>query len=347
MHWFGVSAACRHEGFHPLSIFEAADGKLWSCDIKPEILITQSIVHTYSQPLIDAFVVHDYCGTENRSEILNSHAQSVRAIAGGNVDAALLDRLPNLELISNFGVGYDSIDVKAALSRGVSITYTPNVLNEAMAEITIGLMVASARNLVAADRYVRDGKWEKGPYPLQRELNGGRAGIIGLGRIGKSIAERCIAMGMKVAYHGRRRQADQPYDYYDSALALAQAVAWLVVVAPGGPETEGMVSREVLEALGPEGTLVNMARGTLVDEIALIDLLQSGGLGWAALDVFAQEPHVPEALRRLENVVLSPHQGSATIATRAAMGKLVVDNIKAHFAGEPLLTPIPEMAASS
>jgi lactate dehydrogenase-like 2-hydroxyacid dehydrogenase len=197
-------------------------------------------------------------------------------------------------------------------------------------------MIALARRIPQTDRYVRDGKWLKSAYPLLTELNGKTLGILGLGRIGKEIATRAQAMRMRVVYHGRSRQPDMPYIYYDKLIDMARDVDWLVIIAPGGKATEKIVSRQVLEALGPEGYLVNMARGTLVDEPALVELLQSGRLGGAALDVFEKEPQVPEALFALDNVVLSPHQGSATHQTRNKMGALVVANLDAHFAGEPL-----------
>ncbi|MEX0860573.1 MAG: NAD(P)-dependent oxidoreductase, partial [Cucumibacter sp.] len=192
-----------------------------------------------------------------------------------------------------------------------------------------------------ADRYVRDGRWEKqGNFPLMGELTGKTVGIIGLGRIGKEIARRCLAMKMRVVYFGRRQQPHQPYVYYGDLFEMAREADWLVVVAPGGEGTRGIVSRKVLEALGPDGMLVNMARGTLVDEKALVEMLKSGGLGGAALDVFDMEPHVPPELVVLDNVVLSPHQGSATIKTRDAMGDLIVANLLAHFEGRPLLSPV-------
>jgi lactate dehydrogenase-like 2-hydroxyacid dehydrogenase len=201
-------------------------------------------------------------------------------------------------------------------------------------------MIALARRIPGADRFVREGKWPAGGYPLQRELTGKTVGILGLGRIGREIAMRAQAMKMRVVYNGRHRQPREPYVYYDDLTAMARDADWLVVIAPGGKATEGIVSRQVLEALGPEGFLVNLGRGTLIDEPAMVEMLKSGALGGAALDVFADEPNVPEALFGLDNVVLSPHQGSATAETRDLMGQLLVDNLKAHFAGEPLLSRV-------
>lgn len=305
-----------------------------------DILQTHKLLASCEAALAERFTVHKLHEAADRDAFLASVRDKVRGIAGGNVDGALMDKLPRLEIIANFGVGYDSIDTEAAKARNIRVTNTPNVLNDAMAEITIGLMIALARRIPQADRFVREGKWVQGGYPLQRELNGKTLGILGLGRIGKEIATRAQAMRMRVVYHGRHKQADEPYVYYDKLVDMARDVDWLVIIAPGGKATEKIVNREVLEALGPEGFLVNMARGTLVDEKVLVEMLQAGRIAGAALDVFEKEPHVPEALFALDNVVLSPHQGSATHQTRNKMGQLVVDNLVAHFAGEPLLTPV-------
>jgi lactate dehydrogenase-like 2-hydroxyacid dehydrogenase len=305
-----------------------------------EILQTHKLLARCEQALAERFTVHKLHEAADKEALIRELAPRLRAIAGGNVSAELMDKLPRLEMIANFGVGYDSIDTKAARERGIHVTNTPNVLNDAMAEITIGLMVALARQLPQADRFVREGKWPKGSYPLQVELNGKTVGILGLGRIGKEIALRAQAMKMRVVYHGRHRQPDEPYVYYDKLVDMARDVDWLVLIAPGGKATDKIVNREVLEALGPEGFLVNMGRGTLVDEPVLVEMLQQGRIAGAALDVFEKEPSVPEALFGLDNVVLSPHQGSATHQTRNKMGDLVVANLVAHFAGEPLISAV-------
>ena len=305
-----------------------------------DILQTHKLLASCEEALAAKYTVHKLHEAPDKDALLASIKDSVRAIAGGAVDGALMDKLPKLEVISNFGVGYDSIDTAAAKQRNIRVTNTPNVLNDAMAEITIGLMIALARRLPQADQYVRAGKWPGGTFPLQVELNGKTVGILGLGRIGKEIAVRCQAMRMRVVYHGRRKQPDEPYVYYDNLADMARDIDWLVVIAPGGKGTDKIVSREVLEALGPQGYIVNMARGSLIDEPAMVEMLQTGKLGGAALDVFEKEPQVPEALFALDNVVLSPHQGSATHQTRNKMGALVVANLDAHFAGEPLLTPV-------
>lgn len=305
-----------------------------------EILQTHKLLVSCEEALAERYAVHKLHEAADRDAVIAEIAPRVRAIAGGNVDAGLMDRLPKLEIIANFGVGYDTIDTQAARVRNVRVTNTPNVLNDAMAEIAIGFMVALARRIPQADQYVRQGKWPSGNFPLQAELNGKTVGILGLGRIGKEIAARCQAMRMRVVYHGRHRQELEPFVYYSSLVAMARDCDWLVAIAPGGKATEKIVSREVLEALGPDGRLVSMGRGTSIDEAAMVEMLASGRLGGAALDVFENEPHVPAALFGLDNVVLSPHQGSATHQTRKQMGALVVANLDAHFAGEPLLSAV-------
>ncbi len=301
-----------------------------------EILQTHSLPDATEAELAEKYTVHRLFDADDAEALLRRVGERVRGIAGGGVSAALMDSLPKLEIVANLGVGYDSIDVKAARARNIRVTNTPDVLNDAVAEITIGLMIALARRIPQADAFVRAGRWRAGIYPLLGELNGSTVGILGLGRIGKEIAMRAQAMRMRVVYHGRRRQADQPFVYYDNLTDMARDVDWLVVIAPGGAQTSGIVSREVLEALGPQGHIVNMARGSLIDEKAMVEMLQDGRLGGAALDVFVDEPEVPAALFGLDNVVLSPHQGSGTVQTRDKMGALVVANLDAHFAGNPL-----------
>ncbi len=305
-----------------------------------DILQTHKLHRPCEEELQRRYTVHRLHEAADPDALLAGIADKVRGIAGGAVDGALKDKLPRLEIIANFGVGYDSVDTKAARARNIRVSNTPDVLNDAMAEITIGLMVALARKLPQADRFVREGKWTAGGFPLQAELNGKTLGILGLGRIGKEIARRATAMRMRVVYHGRHQQPDEPYVYYDKLVDMARDIDWLLVIAPGGKETRGIVSREVLEALGPEGYFVNMARGSLVDEPALVEMLERNRIAGAALDVFADEPQVPPALFKLDNVVLSPHQGSATYQTRDRMGRLVVANLDAQFAGEPLLSAV-------
>lgn len=304
------------------------------------LLQTFAMPETTEKALAERFVVHQLHIAKDRDRLIAEVGGSIRAIAGIGVPRDLMSRLPALEIIANFGVGYDAIDIPLAAERQIMVTNTPDVLSDAVAELAIGLMISFARRLPQADRFVRDGRWADSSLPVYRELSGSTVGIVGLGRIGREIASRAQAMKMRVVYHGRREQPRQPYLYYADLVAMARDVDWLVAITSGGKDTAGLVSRDVLEALGPDGVFVNVARGSVVDEDAMIELLASGKLGGAALDVFANEPDVPEALRNLDNVVLSPHQGSATRETRDAMGALVVANLDAHFAGKPLLTRV-------
>lgn len=269
----------------------------------------------------------------------------IRGIAVGghfDVDAAFMARFPRLEIVANFGVGYNNIDAAWAARHGVVVTNTPDVLNDEVADTALGLIIATARQLPAAERHLRAGRWREGAFPLTASLRGRTVGILGLGRIGKSIATRAEAFGMGVVYHGRRPQPGVPYAYCPTVLALAEACDVLVVIAPGGPETHHLVDAAVLDALGPEGILINVARGSLVDEAALIEALRSRRILSAGLDVFANEPHVPDALLAMDHVVLLPHVGSASTHTRNAMGQLVVDNILSWAAGRGPLTPVAE-----
>nr|WP_314262028.1 2-hydroxyacid dehydrogenase [uncultured Devosia sp.] len=301
-----------------------------------EILQTGKLLASCEKTLVERYTVHKLHEQADPASFLAANGARIRAIAGGAVDAALMDALPNLEIIANFGVGYDNIDTKAARTRNIRVTNTPDVLNDAVADLAIGLMLALGRRIVLADKFVRDGKWPGTNFGLSSELTGKTVGILGLGRIGKEIANRAQALKMRVVYFGRHRQPTVPHIYYDNLEDMARDCDWMIVVAPGGKSTEGIVSRQVLEALGADGRLVNVARGTLVDETAMLDLLRSGGLGGAALDVFLDEPNVPKGIFTLDNVVLNPHHASATPETRDAMGALLVQNLDAHFAGDPL-----------
>jgi lactate dehydrogenase-like 2-hydroxyacid dehydrogenase len=311
--------------------------------MKPEILQIGPMMKHVEEALEGAYQTHRYWESTDRGKLLESVGSRIRAVATdghSGCSRKIIEALPKLEVISSYGVGYDAVDIAACKQHDIRVTNTPDVLNDAVAELTLGLMIALCRRIPQADVHVREGWWLEGGYPLTGELTGARVGILGLGRIGKEIARRCQAFKIRVAYHGRHAQPYEPYVYYADLKAMAHDVDWLVIIAPGTVETTGMVSREVMQALGPQGCLVNIARGSIVDEPAMVELLQSGALGGAALDVFADEPRVPEALFGLDNVVLSPHQGSATTKTRTAMGDLVVQNLAAHFAGAPLLTPV-------
>jgi lactate dehydrogenase-like 2-hydroxyacid dehydrogenase len=273
-------------------------------------------------------------------------APKIRGVAAGShqatVDAALMRRLPNLQIVASFGVGYDHVDAKWAGEHGIIVTHTPGVLDEEVADTAFGLMLATVRQLPQAERYLREGRWPSGPFPLTASLRGRILGILGLGRIGKVIARRAVAFGLDVVYHGRKPQEGAPYLYYPTLIGMARACRILMVVAPGGAQTKNIVTREILEALGPDGVLINISRGSLVDEDALIEALAKRKILAAGLDVFAEEPNVPAALVALDNAVLLPHVGSASRHTRQAMADLVVANLYSWIDGEGPLTPVPE-----
>jgi lactate dehydrogenase-like 2-hydroxyacid dehydrogenase len=312
---------------------------------KPAVLTVLPVPPFFLEPLKAAFTVHERLHLTDPGAFAKV-APTIRGITGGGesqVPKSLIDQLPALEIISVFGVGYDKVDVAAAKARGVPVTHTPDVLNDEVADLALGLMLSVARKIPQADRYVKANLWaEKGNMPLTRKMTGKRLGIVGLGRIGKAIAQRAAAFDMQIAYTGRNRQPGVPHAYYPSARELAANVDFLVVITPGGEGTRKMIDRDVLEALGPEGYLVNVARGTVVDEQALVDALRDGVIAGAGLDVFENEPQVPQALREMDNVVLTPHMASATRETRQAMADLALANLKAHFAGQPLPSPVPE-----
>ncbi|MEP7298505.1 MAG: 2-hydroxyacid dehydrogenase [Burkholderiales bacterium] len=292
-----------------------------------------------------AFAVHDRLHDTDPATFA-AIAPTIRAIAASGeskVSAELIAKLPKLEIISVMGVGYDGIDVAAAKARGTVVTHTPNVLNDDVADLAIGLMLAAARQLPAADRHVRSGQWAaSGPMPLARKMSGARLGLVGMGRIGQAIAHRAAAFGMSIAYTSRNPRPGVEHRYVANPVALAAECDFLVVITPGGAATRKMINTEVLAALGTKGILVNVARGSVVDEAALIDALERGVIGGAGLDVFENEPNVPERLRAIPHVVLAPHIGSATAQTRQAMADLAFGNLQAHFAGRPLLSPVPE-----
>lgn len=259
------------------------------------------------------------------------------------VDDALFARLPKLKIVASFGVGYDHIDANAAARRGIVVTHTPDVLNEEVADTAVGLLLCTVREFPQADRYVRAGKWRTGNYPLSKATLRDRVvGLVGAGRIGRAIAHRLDAFGVPVVYHARRPRPDLPYRHYPALIDMARDVNTLIAIVPGGAETRNMIDARVLEALGPDGILINVARGSVIDEDALIAALKAKTIMAAGLDVFVNEPEVPAELLAMENVVLLPHLGSASEFTRAKMDQLVVDNILAWAAGKPPLTPVPE-----
>jgi len=259
------------------------------------------------------------------------------------IDEALLARLPHLQIISSFGVGYDHIDAAAAAKRGIVVTHTPGVLTEEVADTALGLLLCTVRELPQAERYLRAGKWRERDYPLSRAtLRNRSVGLVGMGRIGVAIARRLEAFGVPTVYHTRRPRPELTYRHYPNLIDMARAVDILMVIVPGGPATRNMIDTKVLDALGPDGILINIARGSVVDEPALIAALKERKIMAAGLDVFAKEPEVPKELLTMENVVLFPHLGSASVFTREKMDQLVVDNILAWAAGKPPLTPVPE-----
>ncbi len=278
--------------------------------------------------------------------MLTEVAPRVRAIVatghGARIDAALMARLPKLEIVASFGVGYDHIDAAWAGAHGIVVTHTPSVLDDDVADLAIALTLAAVRRLPQAERYLREGRWPGAPFPLTASLRGRTMGILGLGRIGKQIAKRAEAFGLSVVYHGRRRQDEAPYLYYPTLPGMAEACDILVVAAPGGADTRRIIDARVLAALGPSGVLVNVARGSLVDEAALIAALQGGAILAAGLDVYDNEPNVAPALLALDNLVLLPHVGSATGHTRKAMADLLAANLLSWIEGNGPLTPTPE-----
>lgn len=310
-----------------------------------DLLMPAPMMDFVVERLDQAFRVHKLWLAPDRDALLTQVAPSVRAIAaagGTPVGAPLMGRLPRLECVSGFGVGYDSIDARWAGAHGIVVTNTPDVLTEEVADTALALTLMTVRRLGQAERYLRAGGWLERPFPLTPTLRGRTAGILGLGRIGKAIAQRLAACGLSVHYHGRHRQADVAFPYHATPKDLAQAVDILVVVTPGGADTRHLIDGDVLRALGSDGVLINIARGSVVDEAALIAALRAGTILGAGLDVFADEPRVPQALLELDNAVLLPHVGSATIHTRRAMGQLVVDNLTAWAEGRPVLTPVLE-----
>jgi lactate dehydrogenase-like 2-hydroxyacid dehydrogenase len=292
------------------------------------------------------FTVHRAFAARDQDSFINQIAPKVRAIAAvaghGPVDSAIMSRFPKLEIVSSFGVGYDHIEAKWAGEHGIVVTNTPDVLNEEVADTALGLTLCTVRHLPQAERYLRAGHWPKhGDYQLTPSLRDRTVGIVGMGRIGKAIARRFEAMKVPVVYHSRR-PADVPYKHYPNILDMARDANLMVVITPGGAATKNLINAEVLKALGPEGILINVARGSVVDEQALIKALKDKTILAAGLDVFANEPQVPRELIEMENVVLLPHVGSASHATRRAMDELVANNIISWFSGKGPLTPVPE-----
>ncbi len=296
------------------------------------------------QVLREHFDVIALWQAQDRDQTLRD-AEAVEVVVTSAVHgckADVIEKLPNLKLICNWGVGYDSIDIAAAAKHGVALTNTPEVLNDCVADEAWGLMIACARHIPRGDQFVRSNRWENhgGVLPLGVRVSGKKLGIVGLGRIGMAIAKRGEGFDMQIGYHNRNARTDVPYLYMDKLTDLAHWADFLVVATVGGASTRKLISREVLKALGPRSYIINIARGPVIDEAAMVELLQNGELGGAGLDVFENEPKVPDALKHLDNVVLMPHVASATIETRQAMFDLVMQNLQAYFAGKTLLTPV-------
>jgi lactate dehydrogenase-like 2-hydroxyacid dehydrogenase len=314
---------------------------------KPDVLLVGAKKPVIVDGLAPAFNLHIMADAKDQEAFLASIAPRVRAIAvtlsTERVDGPLMSRFPKLEIVSTFAVGYDHVDAKWAAQHGVTVTNTPNVLNEEVADTALGLLLCTVREFPQAERFLRSGQWLKRGYRLTpATLRDRTVGLIGMGRIGQAIARRLDAFLVPVVYHSRRPQPGVPYHHYPKLIDMARDVDILLAIVPGGPQTQNMVDAEVLDALGPEGIFINMARGSVVDEPALIKALQEKRIMSAGLDVYVNEPEVPPELIAMDNVVLFPHLGSATVATRRAMDQLVVDNLLAWTAGKPPLTPVPE-----
>jgi hydroxypyruvate reductase len=311
--------------------------------MKPEIIITARGHADTMARLQSDFTAHLLHEAPDKSAFFKQHAPKVRGLATFGpmpVDGKLMDQLPKLEIIANFGVGVDAINLDDAKSRGIIVTNTPDVLNETVADTAMALILNTVRRFPQSELHLRGGHWAlRGPYPLTSDIGGKTLGVLGLGRIGEAIAKRAQAFGMKIRYHNRRRK-DSPYPYDPDPVTLAKNSDVLLVVTPGGAETNKLINAQVLDALGARGYLVNIARGSVVDEPVLLRYLQERKIAGAGLDVFVDEPRVPPEFFTLENAVLFPHVGSATVETRKAMGDLQVENLRLHFAGQPVKTRV-------
>ncbi|HJZ44251.1 MAG TPA: 2-hydroxyacid dehydrogenase [Hyphomicrobiaceae bacterium] len=316
---------------------------------KPQLLSTGPMMDLIERGIEKSYTVHRLHEASDREALLKKIAPDVCAICTGGhtgvkTDEALMARFPKLKVVGNFGVGYDSVDAAAAARRGVVVTNTPDVLTEEVADTTFGLLLRTVRELYEAEKWLRDGHWAKqGDYRLTAaSLRDRSVGIVGLGRIGKAIARRCEAFLIPVSYFGRKQQPGVSYRFYNNLVAMARDVDTLIVVTPGGAETQNLINAAVLEALGPRGILINMSRGSVVDEPALIAALKARKIQAAGLDVYLGEPKINPAFLELDNAALFPHVGSGSIYTRNAMGQLVVDNLAAFAEGKPPKTPVPE-----
>jgi lactate dehydrogenase-like 2-hydroxyacid dehydrogenase len=298
----------------------------------------------------DQFVLHKFETSGDLDRLSPGVAEKVRGMAvtynSVRGDKTTLSKFPKLEIVASFGVGYDHIDAAHAAEHNIMVTNTPDVLTEEVADIALGLLISTLREFVKADRYLRSGLWTTQQFPLSvGSLRDRKVGMVGMGRIGQAIGRRLEACRVPVVYHSRNPAPDVSYKHYPDLIEMAKAVDTLVLIVPGGASTAKMINADVMKALGPRGVIINVARGSVVDEQALIAALKSGTILSAGLDVFANEPAVPDELKAMQNVVLLPHIGSASVVTRNAMDQLVVDNLKAWFAGKPPLTPVAETPA--
>ena len=311
---------------------------------KPDVLELLDVHPGTTARLETDYRLHRLWEAGDKNALIDEVGPAIRAVVTNGIAGItgdMIERLPKLEIVGVLGVGVDSVDLETSKARGVRVTNTPDVLTVGVAELAMAILLDVARKITWNDRYLRDGRWPKeGDPPLSHSLAGRTLGVLGMGRIGQAIAERAKVFGMDIIYGGPNRKPELPYDYFGHPVDLAHAADGLMIACKGGAETAGLVSAEVIDAVGPEGWLINMSRGSVVDEPALIEALKSGRLGAAGLDVFASEPDVPAALIAMDNVVLQPHQGSACVETRDAMGNLVLDNLSAHFAGRPLPTAV-------
>ena len=314
--------------------------------MKPDVLVAYPLRPRQMEMLEKTYTVHrlDLLKDEAREAMLAEVGPRCTAmVVNGHVaiDDAFLAKLPALRIAACSSAGFDQMDVAAMTRRGITLTNTSDVLLDDVADMALLLMLAARRRLVVGDRYVRSGDWgRKGMMPLTTSTSGKKAGIVGLGRIGLAVAQRCEAFGLTIGYSGRSKKAGNDYAYFDDPVKLAAWADILIVATPGGAETEKLISADVLDALGPDGSLVNISRGTVVDEPALIRALQEGRIASAGLDVYLNEPNPDPAFAALDNVVLYPHHASGTEETRDRMAQLVIDNLAAFFAGKPLLTPV-------
>ncbi|MCC7069425.1 MAG: 2-hydroxyacid dehydrogenase [Burkholderiales bacterium] len=316
---------------------------------QPEIVAVAPLAPFFAERLRQHFIVHDLHGAgdaEAKAALAARIAPRTRgmvAFGGSKLKPEQIRAFPHLEIISVLGVGYDGVPIDCCAEARIKVTHTPDVLNDEVADTAVALTLMVCRRFVAAQRFVEAGQWGPAQFPLTRSIWGKTAGIVGLGRIGREIAARLVAHRMQVIYHGRHRQPDVPYRYYDDLHAMARDSDVLIVVTPGGAATRHLIDATVLGELGPEGSLINVARGSVVDEEALVRAIETNAIAGAGLDVFAAEPTVPAALMNRPNVVLLPHVASATVETRQAMAALAADNLVLHFSGQPVKTLVPEL----